>query len=145
MGSLSVPGSLDSLGPLRDCVRTAASSAGLDRTAVYRLVLAVDEVATNIVTHGYDEAGLVGAIVIWCEVDPDVFRVCIEDTGAPYDPSRYHAVDVDQPLENRKEGGLGVFLAMHGVDDLQYGNAGGRNLHKLIVQRHPNNRTGGAQ
>jgi anti-sigma regulatory factor (Ser/Thr protein kinase) len=136
MESLTVPGKLDSLCPLRDVVRSAAGSAGLDQSAAYRLTLAVDEVATNIVMHGYDEAGLAGAIKIWCEIDADVLRIHLEDTGAPYDPSKAtDAVDVNQPLEFRAEGGLGVFLAMHGVDDLQYVKGGDKNLHTFVVRR----------
>jgi anti-sigma regulatory factor (Ser/Thr protein kinase) len=136
MESLTVPGNLDSLGPLRDCVRSAAGSAGLEEKAVYRLVMAVDEVAANIVMHGYDEAGLAGMIRLWCEMDADALRVHLEDTGAPYDPAKFHDVDVNQPLEDRKEGGLGVFLALRGVDDLQYANGDGTNRHTFVIRRH---------
>lgn len=135
MDTLTVPGNLDSLGPLRDCARAAAGSAGLEDVAIYRLVLAVDEVATNIVTHGYDEAGLKGMIRMWCEIDADALKVYIEDTGAPYDPSELQIVDIDQPMEDRKEGGLGVFLALRGVDDLEYANSDGRNRHTFVIKR----------
>jgi serine/threonine-protein kinase RsbW len=135
MESLTLPGTLNSLDSLRVCVRSAAGSAGLGETAVYRLVLAVDEVATNIVTHGYDEAGLSGAIEIWSEVDTDALRIYLEDTGAPYDPDEVRMVDIDQPLEKRVEGGLGVFLAHRCVDDLLYLNSGGRNRHTFVVRR----------
>jgi anti-sigma regulatory factor (Ser/Thr protein kinase) len=142
MESLTVPGNLDSLGPLRDCVRSAAGSAGLGESAVYGLILAVDEVATNIVMHGYDEAGRAGMIRMWCEMDADVLKIYMEDTGAPYDPGQLRVVDIDQPLENRKQGGLGVFLAMRGVDDLEYANgAGGTNRHTFVVRRHAGART----
>jgi serine/threonine-protein kinase RsbW len=136
MESLTLPGNLDSLSSLRDFVRKAADSAGLDKSAAYRLSLAVDEVATNIITHGYDEAGLAGTIKIWSELDADALRIHLEDTGAPYDPIKYNEVDIDQPLENRREGGLGVFLALRGVDDLQYANSPGKNHHTFVVQRN---------
>ena len=138
MESLTLPGNLDSLRPLRDCVRSAADSAGLDEANVYRLVLAVDEVATNIVTHGYDEAGLAGVIRIWSEMDAKVLRVFLEDTGAPYDPEKCSVVDISQPIEKRREGGLGVFLATLGVDDLQYSSNAGRNRHTFVVGRGTN-------
>jgi anti-sigma regulatory factor (Ser/Thr protein kinase) len=136
MESLTLPGNLDSLHPLREFVRSAAGSAGLDNAAAYRLGLAVDEVATNIVMHGYDEAGLAGVIKIWSELDADALRICLEDTGAPYDPVKFTAVDVSQPLENRSEGGLGVFLALRGVDDLQYAKSAGKNRHTFVVRRN---------
>jgi serine/threonine-protein kinase RsbW len=140
MQCLTLPGNLDSLRPLRDFVRAVAGSAGLEKSAAYRLGLAVDEVATNIVMHGYDEAGLAGAIKVWSEVDANAVRIHLEDTGAPYDPAKYTAVDVCQPLEDRTEGGLGVFLAQQGVDDLQYAKSADRNRHTFVVRRRSNSR-----
>jgi anti-sigma regulatory factor (Ser/Thr protein kinase) len=135
MQQLTLPGKLDSLRPIRDFVRSVAGTAGLDKWATYRLALGVDEIATNIVTHGYDEAGLAGAIDIWCEMDAEALRIHIEDTGAPYDPVKYNnPVDIDQPLEERTVGGLGVFLATSGVDDLQYKNNDGKNRHTFIIR-----------
>lgn len=135
MESLTLPGNLDSLGSLRDFVSSAAGSAGIERSAAYRLELAVDEVATNIVMHGYDEAGLAGSIKIWSELDADALRIYLEDTGAPYTPGKYTDPDIDAPIEQRKIGGLGVYLAVRGVDDLQYANDAGKNRHTFVVKR----------
>jgi serine/threonine-protein kinase RsbW len=142
MQCLTVPGNLDSLRPLRDFVRSAAASAGLDKSAAYRLALAVDEVATNIVTHGYDEAGLTGAIKVWCDIDADALRIHLEDTGAPYDPVKYsNAVDLDQRLEDRKDGGLGVFLATHSTDEFRYIKTDGKNRHTFVMRRGSSSRS----
>ena len=64
MDAVTLPGTLDALSPIRDYVKAAAASAGLDHTATYNLLLAVDEIATNVVLHGYEEAGLQGDISI---------------------------------------------------------------------------------
>jgi anti-sigma regulatory factor (Ser/Thr protein kinase) len=142
MQCLTLPGSLEFLSPVRDFVGSAARSAGLDKSAIYRLVLAVDEVATNIVVHGYDEAGLTGAIEISAELDADALRIHLEDTGAPYDPARVRdQVDIDQPLDKRTEGGLGVFLATHGVDDLQYSTNSDKNRHTFVIRRGSSNQS----
>ena len=141
MECLTLPGNLDSLSPLRDFVRSAAGSAGLEKSAAYRLGLAVDEVATNIVMHGYDEAGLAGAIKIWSEMNAEALQIHLEDTGAPYDPVKYgNTVDISRPMEDRKEGGLGVFLARQGVDDLQYDKSAGKNHHTFVVKRNSSRR-----
>ena len=58
------PGTLDSLAPVRAYVVEAARAAGLDSRRIYNLCLAVDEIATNIVLHGYEEVGLKGDIII---------------------------------------------------------------------------------
>ena len=64
MKPITVPGTLASLSLIRDYARAAAAEAGLDKKRTYRLELAVDEIATNIVNHGYQEAGLTGDVVV---------------------------------------------------------------------------------
>ena len=43
----------------------------------------MDEIATNIITHGYDENGLEGNIFIQIEIDEKSLTVYIEDTAIP--------------------------------------------------------------
>ncbi len=133
---LTLPGTLDSLEAIGQLVLSAASEAGLDRKASYRLRLAVDEIATNIVVHGYDEAGRQGPIDIWVELDDAELRVCMEDAALPFDPHEARKpAGMDRPLEERQIGGLGVFLALRGVDDLRYERAGERNRNVIVVHR----------
>ena len=111
MQPLTVPGTLDSLKHIRDYVAAAAEAAALEKTAAYRLRLAVDEIATNIVTHGYQEAGLEGAVELWAEFDEATLTIVIEDTGVPYDPRQTEGPDgLDLPAEQREIGGLGHWM-----------------------------------
>jgi anti-sigma regulatory factor (Ser/Thr protein kinase) len=138
MEPLSVPGTLDSLGVIREYVKAAAAAAGLNKRASYRLCLAVDEIATNIVTHGYAEAGLEGVVDLRTDIDEKTLTISIEDTGTAYDPRQSESLDgLDRPLEQRPMGGLGVFLAIRGVDKFLYERVGGRNRHTFIVKRTP--------
>ncbi|MEQ8963773.1 MAG: ATP-binding protein, partial [Coleofasciculus sp. C2-GNP5-27] len=57
---LTVSGTLDSLGAIAQYVLQAAQAANLDKKASYNLRLAVDEIATNIIIHGYEDVGLEG-------------------------------------------------------------------------------------
>ena len=136
MEPLTVPGTLDSLGAIAEYVMAAASAADLDKKVSYRLRLAVDEIATNIITHGYAEAGLEGVLDLRADIDEKALTIFVEDTGVVYDPRQSEAPNgLDLPLEQRPMGGLGVFLAIRGVDKLLYQRVGGRNRHTFIVKR----------
>jgi anti-sigma regulatory factor (Ser/Thr protein kinase) len=89
--TLVLPGTLDALEPLGDFVRAAAGAAGFDSTVAGRLHLAVDEVATNVITHAYEERGLKGELCLIAETDPAALRIHLEDTGVPYDPTQQEA------------------------------------------------------
>ncbi len=137
MERLSVGGTLDALEVIRAYVLAAAGKAGLDKKAAYRLQLAVDEIATNIVTHGYAEAGLEGMIDVWAVFDEKALTISIEDTGVAYEPDLQSADDKDLLLEERQIGGLGLLLAIQNVDEFHYERVGERNRHTFIVNRTP--------
>ena len=136
MEPLTLPGTLDSLGAIAKYIKAATTAAGLDKKTSYRLRLAVDEIATNIITHGYAEAGLDGVLELSSEMDEKCLTIRLEDTGAAYDSTeRQTPDDLTHSLGERQTGGLGVFLAIQSVDKFLYERIGDRNWHTFIVNR----------
>lgn len=138
MQSLSVPGTLDSLKPIADFVLAAAAEIHLDKKAAYKLRLAVDEIATNIILHGYEEAGLAGSIRLSAAIDNQALEITLEDQAIPYDPLQTESVEAEElqrPLAERRMGGLGVYLAIEGVDQFRYERVGECNRNILIMNR----------
>lgn len=133
---LTVPDSLDSLKAIANYIMAVAGAAGLDKKASYKLRLAVDEIATNIIVYGYQEAGRAGVLHLQAEFTEQTLTICMEDTGTPYDSTQTDIpVDLDKPLEHRQIGGLGVYLAIRGVDKYIYERVGNRNRNIFIVNR----------
>jgi serine/threonine-protein kinase RsbW len=134
MENLTVAGTLDSLDAIAKYVMAVAAATGLDKKTSYNLRLAVDEIATNIIIHGYEEAGREGVLDLQAVVDEQSLTISLEDTGAPYDPTeRPNPDDLDLPIEQRQMGGLGVYLAIHGVDKFIYERVGDRNHNIFVV------------
>jgi anti-sigma regulatory factor (Ser/Thr protein kinase) len=136
MEPLTVPGTLDSLSMIGKYVLNAAATAGLDKKASYRLRLAVDEIATNIITHGYEEANLEGVLHLRAYIDETALAIVVEDNGAAYIPGQVSKRnDLHLPLEERQIGGLGVYLAIQGVDKFHYERLDTLNRHTFVVNR----------
>ncbi|MDE5094915.1 MAG: ATP-binding protein [Trichodesmium sp. St11_bin5] len=138
MEALKVQGKLDSLGKIREYVKSAAKEAGLEKKASYNLCLAVDEIATNIITHGYNDNGLEGNIYLETKIDEQSLTIYIEDTAIPFDPKKKEAVtqeDLQKSLEERPIGGLGIHLVQESVDEFIYEYKGDRNRNILVVNR----------
>src|SRR5436305_3119477 len=136
MQPLTVPGNLDALKPVRDYTAKVAKAAGLSDPVVYKLCLAVDEIATNVVLHGYEEAGLVGNLTVAGGVDCGRLVVQLYDPGKSYDPTKHSVPTADLlslPLDERDVGGLGILLARDGVEDLQYEASEHGNVHRFII------------
>ena len=123
MDTLLISGKLASLSPIRHYVAKLAEAAGLNEMANYQLCLAVDEIATNVITHGYEENGLSGDLSLSAVLDAEKLTVVMEDTGIPFDPTNQELPDEEDlavPLEEKLIGGLGIFLTIKGVDEFRY-------------------------
>src|SRR5579863_3833523 len=144
MDAMTLPGTLDALSPIRDYVKEAAALAGLDHTAAYNLLLAVDEIATNVVLHGYEEAGLQGDISVAAHCNDNSLVIHLSDHGKSYDPNAHREPDDEglcRDLSDRPIGGLGIMLARDGVDDLQYESTDRGNIHRFVVRLKPTSET----
>ncbi len=113
-----------------------AERAHLDHRAAYQLRLAVDEIATNVVYHGSSQIPHEVVFNIETDLTDQYLMVILEDTGQPYNPYQAEGQeDLHQPLEQRRFGGLGVYLALHSVDELKYERLGEWNRHTFIIKR----------
>ncbi len=93
--------------------------------------LALDEVLTNVAIHAYPDGELRR---IWLSVSrrPGQVRVVVADAGRAFNPLRHVRGPEDTPLEERRIGGLGIFLTTQVVDEVRYRRRDGRNVLTLV-------------
>lgn len=135
---------LDVLELIRNILNDLGKETGLDNKKSYQLKLAVDEIATNIIKHGYLEAGVNdGKFDLVIDINTDKIAVTLVDNGAPFNPLEFSTPtekDLDIPLEERPIGGLGVMIAKQSVDEFLYKFENGQNKNIFIVYHsHPVN------
>lgn len=107
-------------------------AGGVPDEARWRFLLALDEVLSNVVRHGYRDSS--GAMTVtFGRTDREV-SVRIVDTGPEFDPRQAPAPDTTSPLETRQPGGLGVYLAGALLDELAYERRGHEN-HVTLTWR----------
>ncbi|NEU70005.1 ATP-binding protein [Spirosoma agri] len=131
------PGIPDSLESIRQVVKEASQQAGLSKKATYNLMLAVDEIASNIIMHGYEKAGISGPIDVLTEHTDGQLLITLEDDAAPFDPLAREKPGEDffnMPLEERPIGGMGIHLTVNGVDEFKYELANHRNRNIFIMK-----------
>lgn len=139
MEQLTVPAILDSLEAIADYVLAAAAAVGLNKKASYKLRQAVDEIAANIIEYGYQEAGFSGNLDLQAEFDEKALTITMQDTAVPFDPKEVDEPDFTLPLENRKIGGIGVYLAIHNVNKFTYERIGDRNRNTFVMWQNEHN------
>lgn len=117
--NLNVPARGEQLAVIGDFVTAAARGAGFGERAVYHILAAVDEACANIIYHAYDFEGQ-GSIDVHCEIFRGDFVITLTDQGQPFDPTSIPTPDVNAPLDDRKEGGLGRYLMQQLMDGVTH-------------------------
>lgn len=122
---------LTSLPAFREFIRESTAGSGLDALGVYDIQLAVDELCTNIITHGY--AGMdPGSIILDLELAQRELIVTITDFGHAFEPVEPDAPDLEASLEEREVGGLGLFFVFMSVDNVSYESSEAGNQTRLV-------------
>ena len=130
---LSIPGELSRLPGAAAAVDGLLTRAGLPPEVIGIVHLALDELAANVMR--WSAADRVPEIRIRATVEPAHVRLVIEDDGPPFDPRTAPSPDVESPLAERREGGLGIHLVRNLVDELAYARVGPRNVVDIRVAR----------
>ncbi len=136
MEPLHLPANLDYLDEIGQYVLSAAERAGLPKKKAYRLRLAVDELATNIINYGYVDAPSDAGVQVSAEFEPEQLKIILVDSGLAYDPRDrdFDESILTKPIEERPIGGLGIFLALKNVDEFSYQALGDRNISCFVVK-----------
>ena len=106
------------------------SRAGLDSRCFGEVCLALEELFTNIVRHGHKDAGP-HRISFSLSLDSGTLTICIQDDGIPFDPNAVPQPDLKCSLEQRKIGGLGVYLIKKVMDEIIYVRCDDKNMTTL--------------
>jgi len=112
--TLRVAADVRELAAVREFVEAEAGALRVAPGAVYDLVLAANEIATNIVVHGY--RGQPGTIEVELRPERDALAIVLRDQAPPFDPTQAPTPDTSLPLERRALGGLGIHLTRRLTD-----------------------------
>lgn len=95
-------------------------------------MIACEEVYINISKYAYN--GERGRVDIKCSYKFNKKEMCVEfiDSGVEFDPTQYTIDNINLPLEERKMGGLGIFIAKKTSDYMCYERVNNKNILKII-------------
>jgi serine/threonine-protein kinase RsbW len=101
----------------------------------YDLNLSLDEIITNVARHAYSD-GKEHHFTLQISMNTEEFAACIEDDGVEFNPLEHPIPDLDAPLEERKEGGLGIYLVRQIMTSVEYQRVAGKNVVTLRKTLH---------
>ena len=123
MDELIIEAQLENIGTVLDFVNEKINDYSTKTQNHIRI--AVDEIFSNIARYAYHPE--VGGAVVRIAVGADII-IEFEDSGIPYDPLTQPEPDISLPADERKVGGLGLFMVKNLMDSLEYRHEGNKNI-----------------
>lgn len=136
------PASMDHWETFIDRVTHQIHASISDDARAYKLKLAYEELISNIIRASNSPdcqsdipVILEVSMVLRSESNGTSFIIRTSDTNRHFDPCFYKrdSVDIQQPVSERKIGGLGLFLIEQSVDKVSYEWSNGKNNYELCM------------
>ncbi|NND44742.1 MAG: SpoIIE family protein phosphatase [Xanthomonadales bacterium] len=114
-------------------VRRFGERYHLPAELTHDIALALEELFSNIISYGYDapKAGE-HSIALEIELVDGVLKIRLEDDGRAFSPDDAEPPDLGSPLEERRDGGLGLHFVRNLVDEVDYRREDDRNILTLV-------------
>ena len=128
MAELTLEATLENLEKVLGFVEEQLKTNECSVKKLMQIQIAVEEIYVNIVHYAYQtETGMV-TIGVCVGGNPVQATITFIDRGIPYDPLAGEEPDTTLSAEERKIGGLGIFIAKKSMDDVKYVYSQGQNI-----------------
>ena len=95
------------------------------------ILISIDEMFINIAHYAYGEGEGYALITLELLEYPKRLKIVLKDQGTEFNPFAKEDPDTDLSMEERKIGGLGIFMVKDYMDDYSYEYLNGYNIVTL--------------
>jgi anti-sigma regulatory factor (Ser/Thr protein kinase) len=129
---LTLANDLGALARVNEQATEFLERAKIAAKAIYTTNLALEEILSNVIRHGYED-GARHEIAVTISIRDGVVELDVADDAREFDPLSAPAVDLGVPLEDRQAGRLGIHLLRTLTREIRYRRVDGENrLHVRI-------------
>ena len=125
--SFTLKNNLSELDVLCDNLRRFCQDAGVSKRQTFEINLALDELFTNIINHGFRDEDE-HHVYVTCAKANGVVQITIEDDGIPFNPAAAPHPNLKCAFRDREIGGLGIHLIRSYMDHIEYTRKNDRNV-----------------
>jgi serine/threonine-protein kinase RsbW len=114
-----------------DFVTAFVSEQAIAADEAARILILLEELLTNLMKYGYPDRAEPGQAEIVLELNGSRLEIEFIDDGCAFDPFAVAPPDLDEPLEARPVGGLGLHILRSLTDDSRYERRNETNVIRL--------------
>ncbi|MBO4216803.1 MAG: ATP-binding protein [Clostridia bacterium] len=128
---IELDATVDNLQKVLDFVGSRLGAFTVSPKAQMQTDIAVEEIFVNIAHYAYGRNEGKAKVRVEVSGDPPTAYITFTDRGIPYDPLKKEDPDVTLSAEERKIGGLGIFMTKKIMDGVSYEYKNGQNVLTL--------------
>ena len=128
---LIVPAERGEFTVLAQWLLSIAAELNIQERIKKQLMIACDEIFTNIASYAYPDGNGSVAVAIEFLSQTQCLRIIFSDSGIAFDPLEISEPDTGSALSERKIGGLGMFMVKKMMDSVEYCRQDGKNILTL--------------
>ena len=135
MKELTVKAKIENLAAVLSFIDERLEALGCGSRQQTQIDIAAEELFVNIANDAYSPDSGWATVRVEVDDDPLTVKITFIDRGVPYDPLAKADPDVTLSAEERKIGGLGIFMVKKSMDDVHYEYKDGENrltIHKKL-------------
>ena len=114
-----------------DFVGAFVREHGIDTDEASRILILLEELLTNLMKYGYPDRAEPGQAEIVLALNGSRMEIEFIDDGCAFDPFAGPPPNLDEPLEARQVGGLGLHLLRSLTDEARYERRNDTNVIRL--------------
>ena len=126
--SITLPAAVENIGKITAFVEGKLEERDCPLKKTMEISMAVDEVMANVAMYAYAPGTGDVTVRFGFEEASRTASVTFIDGGVAFDPLAKEDPDVTLPAEQRKIGGLGIFLVKKTMDEVTYKRENDRNI-----------------
>ena len=116
--SFSFPADKKEVGRVVDFINGFLEKKDMNSKIISQIDIAVDEICSNIFNYAYKDKK--GQVLVEISYKDNAITIRFVDTGVKFNPLEKEDPDVNLSLQERKVGGLGIYLVKQLMDDVKY-------------------------
>lgn len=124
---------LDEIQSLAEAIELWGEENGIPAKTLFQVNLALDELLTNTISYGYPEGGEHEIVVQLAREREGELLIGVHDDGLAFNPLEAKEPDINQDIEERPIGGLGIYLVRQMIDEIDYSWKDQRNI--LVMKK----------
>jgi serine/threonine-protein kinase RsbW len=126
-----VPCTKEQLKEIRGFVNTSLGQHGLSDVDISAMVLAIDEVCANLIIHSHhcNPKEFIEVVIIVGPHEGVEFRII--DEGVGFDINEYIEPSIDDLIQSKRKGGIGLILVKKIMDDIEFIKKNNKNTCRL--------------